>query len=593
MLPVGVFVLINVMSTEFSHPVKWDIPIIVALFCILFFLTNWIRPLANPDEGRYTEIPREMLESGDWVSPRLNGVLYFDKPPMFYWLQATALKAGGINEFSSRFWTSTFGLLGCIATYLGGRALFGRAAGFFSALVLGTSLLYFAMSQLATLDMTVSVFISSALMVFMRAVQLPPGRKRFWLCNLFFALLALATLTKGLIGLVIPGAIIFWWGLLLWKWKAFWPFYPLTGISIFLIIAVPWHYLAWKAHPEFAWYYFVHEHFLRYVTPIHGRSQPLWFFFVLLPVGLIPWVGFLPQAIGNVFSSGWEKIEENSAEIFLLIWAVLVVLFFSFSDSKLAPYILPAYPPLALLIGKLFSDFYHNKRKLNLKLGVYAFSAIAIVMANATALAPSLLQGRIAPGTGPFVFIATTALFIGGIVSIWSIRKESGLSILKVPFISIFIFYLALNPLAGLIRNDSSKEIVNYLKEHRIHHSEVYSFLSYIQDIAPYYQNTINLALTEPKDQRFGKGLEKDSAVWYGKDEFLNKWNSAEPMYAIAKRKRLKYFVEKNPDWKAFLLKETNKYILISNSGGAAYLLESNPDGQFSNLGLSHFSSAP
>lgn len=164
---------------------RLDVPVLALFFFLLYFSTNWVRPLGNPDEGRYTEIPREMLESGDWVSPRLNGVLYFEKPPLFYWMQAVAIKLGGVNEYSARFWPAALGLLGCIATYAGGRAVFGRKSGFYAATVLGTSLLYFSISQVVILDMAVSVFISSALMVFLVCVRQPPGRKRFTLSIVF------------------------------------------------------------------------------------------------------------------------------------------------------------------------------------------------------------------------------------------------------------------------------------------------------------------------------------------------------------------------------------------------------------------------
>lgn len=218
---------------------------------------GFTRPLASPDEGRYTEIPREMLEHSDMVTPRLNDMPYFYKPPMFYWMQAASLKAFGINLFSARLANSLMAVFGICAAYCAARALYGRRAGILSAAFLATFLLYYALGQIVTLDMAVSVFISAAMFCFIIALK-SSGARRGILTLGFFAFCALAVMTKGLIGVLIPGATIFIYALLigpleflksLRKSDTLW---ILAGVAVFLAIALPWHFLAAAANPPYS-----------------------------------------------------------------------------------------------------------------------------------------------------------------------------------------------------------------------------------------------------------------------------------------------------------------------------------------------------
>ena len=538
----------------------------------LFFATNGVRPLDNPDEGRYTEIPREMLESGDWVSPRLNGVLYFEKPPLFYWLQVIALKVGGINETATRFWPAAFALFGCLITYLGGKSIFGRKSGLYAAMVLGTSFLYFALSQIVILDMAVSVLISAGLIVFMVCVRKPPGRKRFILSLSFFALLALATLTKGLIGLFIPCSIIFIWALVLNKWKALWPFYPVSGIVLFLAIAAPWHYLAWKANPEFAWFYFVHEHFLRYLTTVHGRFQPFWFFFAILPIALFPWTGFLFRAFVNPLSGGWKAVRERSDHLFLIIWAVFVLMFFSASDSKLIPYILPMFPAVALLIGESLASSKRNPGTMNLKPGIYVFIGMALLLSLAFPWVAIDRADKAASDALVWSVAASLIILLGALASYFFARTHSGLRLLAVPFATMVLFSLVFNPMGSALRNNSAKEIALTLKELSLDSTQVYSLLDYHQDLAPYLGYNIGIVADEPAEQKFGYSLDKKSANWISGPDFLEAWNSIQPQFAVARKDKAEVFAAIYPSWRAHVVMASNRYVLLTNHSGTALI---------------------
>ena len=325
--------------------------VLIGLF-FLFYLGS--RALSVPDEARYSEIPREMLALHDFITPHLDGVKYFEKPVWMYWVGAAAIKLGGLNAWALRLPTMLMSLIGCLALYAGGRQLFDRRTGLLGALVLATSLLFFAMSHSLTLDMTLSIWLSLSLLSFICAVDLPVGSAaRRWLCWAIFATAALAVLTKGLIGMVFPGGIVFFWLLLTNRWRELKNLHLMSGTIIFLLIAAPWHILVQQQNPEFFHFYFVEQHFTRYFTKAMNRYQPWWWFCPILVGGLLPWTFFLPQAIRQI----WQKSDRPTRQksIFLLLWATFIFVFFSLSDSKLIPYLIPVLPPLALLIGHYFS----------------------------------------------------------------------------------------------------------------------------------------------------------------------------------------------------------------------------------------------
>jgi len=320
---------------------------------LLYFAGLGRLPLLEPDEGRYTEIPREMLATGDFVLPHLNGVLYFEKPPLLYWLVALAIKLFGLNEFASRFWSAIFGLGGLWLVYLFARRTSGRRDGFLSALILGTSPLYLVLAHLTTTDMALTFFMTGTLVFFYVGHEDPLGEASALFRHGAFACAALAVLTKGLVGAVLPVGIAALYILVLRRWELLRRVPWVTGSLLFLAIAAPWHIAAALKDPDFLWFYVVREHFLRYLTTLHARTEPLWFFFPVLVWGLLPWVALIPAALAGFLRGLRHSLSERAPDpkLFLWIWAVVIVLFFSASKSKLIPYVLPALPALAILIA--------------------------------------------------------------------------------------------------------------------------------------------------------------------------------------------------------------------------------------------------
>ena len=215
----------------------------------------------DPDEGRYSEIPREMLESGDFITPRLNYVAYFEKPVLHYRLTALSFTVQGQNEFAARFFPAVLAMAGGVGTYWLANRMYGPRAAFLSAWVLATSLVYFAIGQIIITDMPLSFFMTLSLAGFWMGYR--RDRKYFLL---FYLGMALALLTKGLVGVVLPAGVAFWWIVLTRKWEVVRKTIYLPGLAIFFLVAAPWFVLVCMKNPDFFDFFFIQEHFLRYTT---------------------------------------------------------------------------------------------------------------------------------------------------------------------------------------------------------------------------------------------------------------------------------------------------------------------------------------
>ncbi|OYV72119.1 MAG: hypothetical protein B7Z74_06045, partial [Deltaproteobacteria bacterium 21-66-5] len=325
----------------------------VALFflsvAVIYYSGLGTIPLLEPDEGRYAEIPREMLARGDFVTPHLNGVAYLEKPPLFYWGNAASFALFGQSEFSARLFTATASIAGVLLTYWMGTVLAGPRAGLFSAMALCTSLYHYIIGRINTLDMTLAVTMIVA--IFPAFLYLSGKRRSRWYLLLSYAGAALAFLAKGLIGIVFPAAILVLWMVLSRRHREIGKAISLPGFALFFAIALPWVVLVQRANPDFLWFFFVHEQFLRYATKIHHRYQPFWFFFPIVIAGLLPWMAFARRAVRAAWDARETYLPAEDRR-FLFCWILFIFLFFSFSDSKLITYAAPLFPPLAVLFGR-------------------------------------------------------------------------------------------------------------------------------------------------------------------------------------------------------------------------------------------------
>jgi len=506
-------------------------------------------PLFEPDEGRYTEIPREMLEGGDWVLPHLDGVLYFEKPPLNYWLTAGSIKAFGLGPFATRFPNAIIALLGVWLAWALGKKMGGAKTGWLSALILAVSPLYLAMAHIATLDMSVGFFVAVALACFWFAQGEDQyggwrGKAPWWG---LFASAALAVLSKGLIGLLLPGAVIGLYILITWRWDLLKRVPWFSGIALFLAIAAPWHLFAAMRNDHFIDIYIIREHFLRYLTPVSDRQEPWWFFIPVILVGLLPWSGLLPEAALALRRPMADLRKKRSHWLFLVLWAGFIFLFFSASSSKLIPYMMPAMWPLAVLLALAITPLWDSGRAapgMALKTGA-AIAAIIWVVAGAAFVWAGL--GRV-PSLAGWDYPLYWLVLIGSLLSLvgavaaaaWLLGEaRAGVALF---FLSAALFFGALWVAAPRVQTGRNVQgIAKYLLANMKPGDSLYSYRYYPQTLPVYLQREIGVVafqgelafgisqLSESeRHERFPSGA-----------EFKPRWDSDERIYLVTDRESL------------------------------------------------------
>jgi 4-amino-4-deoxy-L-arabinose transferase-like glycosyltransferase len=547
-----------------AHALRDTLLLLLAL-ALLFGFALGNRALWEPDEGRYAEIPREMVVSGDYVTPRLNGVKYFEKPPLFYWLQAGAIQVFGISEWSLRLWPMFFAVLGCLAVYRAGRRLYDQRTGVLAATVLATNPLYYELGRTVTLDIAVSAMITVALLAFLLGMEQPPGRARrfyMWAC---YAFAAFATLTKGLIGFVLPGLVIGAWIALMGEWRQLKRAYLLSGAALFLVIAVPWHVVVARVNPEFSYFYFVHEHFLRYLTRVHHRYEPVWFFVPVLLVGLYPWTAFLVQALRANLPATWAQRHRHGREMFLLLWAGLVLAFFSFSGSKLVPYILPLLPPLALLIARYLAQMWEQRHDSGMRTGFWSLFVLGV--SGGAALALVAYFGRhqeVVAALGWYTYALAATLLLAAVAPFLASRHYGpsiGLPVLILTWI-LFLGALTLS-LPQLDSERSIKPLAMVLKSRLRPGDEVMTYRAYYQDLPVYLGRLVTVAKWKG-ELEFGTTVEDTSRWIIDEEAAWQRLRGPKTVYVVTERTNLDN-LRRRSDGKVRVIAENGRHALLVN----------------------------
>ena len=326
--------------------------VVVAVFV---GVDNMARPLANPDEGRYSEISREMAASGDWVTPRLDGIKYFEKPPLQYWASALSFKLFGENEYSARLYIALAGLATIVLVGWLARRLWGTDTALASMLALVCSPYFMALGGIVTLDMGLTLWMAATLFAFLAAEQARdrPKVQRAWMLAAWAAM-ALAVLSKGLVGIIFAGAAVFFAIALRRDVTVLDRLHLIPGLAVFLAIAAPWFIAVSMANEEFAQFFFIHEHFARFLTRAHRRVEPWWYFIPFFILGFLPWMFALPPAIARAWRD--EAGQAFQPLRISILWSASLFVFFSASGSKLPTYVLPAFPPLAIVLGRYLAS---------------------------------------------------------------------------------------------------------------------------------------------------------------------------------------------------------------------------------------------
>ena len=500
-------------------------------FAFIWFSNLEYRKLVNPDEGRYAEIPREMVASGDWTTPRLNDIKYFEKPALQYWATAAAYTVFGEHHWTARLWSALTGFLGVLMVFYTGRRLFGEETGWNSALVLASSLLYVLIGHVNTLDMGVSFLLSAAVCSFCLAQSdaTDARKRRHWMLAAWAAL-ALAVLSKGLIGLVLPGAALVLYVLIERDWRLPARLHLVPGLCLFLLITVPWFVAVSLANPEFARFFFIHEHFERFLTKAHGRYQAPYYFIPVLLAGMLPWTVTLVDALARAWKRAPEK--DFQAQRFLLLWAAVVFVFFSASSSKLVSYILPMFPALALLIGARLTQI--SPRWLAWQALPAALAGVALL-----ALIPGIARwaSREVPAElfqhyAVWLTAAAALQIMGAAAAAWlAWRRRSAAALAMLAFSGLAFAQLVLSGHESISSANSAYYVAQKIKPELKPAMPFYSVNTYDQSLQFYLKRSTTMVVY--KDE-LGFGIEQEPQKFIADfTQFEQTWNAEREALAL------------------------------------------------------------
>lgn len=505
--------------------------LVVVIAAVIWFSLLGHRDLIEPDEGRYAEIPREMLVTGDWVTPRLNGFKYFEKPAFQYWMTALSYKLFGLSNASARLWTALFGFLcGFFIWYLGAR-LFDAQTGFYAFVFSLSGLLYVGLSHILTLDLTVSVFM--VLGVGSLALAQSNRTESLWVRNwmlLAWAALAGAVLTKGLIGIVLPGGAVVLYSLWQRDWALWRHMHLGKGLGLFLLLTVPWFLMVSQANDDFARFFFIHEHFDRYTTTVHSRKGPVYYFVPVFMLGVSPW---LVSSLRGLLKPGftWRPTprEGFNAERFLWVFVVLTFVFFSIGQSKLPAYILPIMPVVALLAGRRLSLAPNVKADAWVMLALGGlFLSVGIL---ATHLASSKIPEELYRQYRVWIVLGSAALLIGSGV-LFRAPRSPHKHIAVAGLFALLGFQLFIWGFQNISPSRSSRELAQAIIEDGLQDAPVYSVeTSYPQSLPFYLNKTIHLVGYKGELEM---GIDAEPRLWIETPEaFIAHWEAEDQAVAV------------------------------------------------------------
>jgi 4-amino-4-deoxy-L-arabinose transferase-like glycosyltransferase len=476
---------------------------ILLVFCSLLFILGVGRwDLWNPDEPRYAQVAKEMVDRGDWVLMHVNGNTYEDKPPLFFWLIAlSSFLWQGFTSFSARFPSAFLSTLTVLLTFFLGKKLYGSRAGFLSALILATSFEFAYLSTRANIDATLTFFTTASLLFFLQWYQsnkVEEGEKRDkrgLSIYGFYIGMALATLAKGPVGFILPLLVSLAYLLFQKDWKTIKRMRLLTGMVLFFMIVLSWYLPAvLKGGQNFINETLLHHTLDRFVKG-SSHVRPIYYYFANFPVDFLPWFLFLPGALVYGLSKRKEIISKEF--LFLLVWFVAIFFFFSFSKGKRAIYLLPLYPAASLMVGRFWDDYLSRSGRFSvgeawitlpvylliiifLLMGVFLYAVPIVANFSIGSSAPKILK-MIIKGAGtaveylshvprwsilPFIFLPVASAILLSFAH--RLRYKSIVFILIVATMAIAFFYTTrvIFPLVNPYKSARfvSQEIVQTMK---------------------------------------------------------------------------------------------------------------------------------
>jgi 4-amino-4-deoxy-L-arabinose transferase-like glycosyltransferase len=446
------------------YPQKWAQIFVLLGFCFFLYFLNLSQwDLWNPDEPRYAQVAREMVNGGDWILMHFNGKIYPDKPPLFFWLIAlSSYFWQGFSSFSVRFPAALFGTFTVLLTFLLGKNLYSTRTGFFSGLILATSLQFAYLSTRANIDTTLTFFTTASLLCFFEWYQntaprpspLPSGEREGvrgnWLKQKstkglliygFYISMALGTLTKGPVGFIIPLLISLIYLLIQKDWKGMRGMKLLPGMILFLVIVLSWYLPAVLKGGRDYLNVTLFKHTIDRYSTGWSHVKPIYYYLYNFPVDFLPWIFFLPAAM--VYGYSREAIGKRREFIFLLAWFFVIFLFFSLSKGKRSLYLLPLYPAVSIMIGKLWNDFIFTPmehfRPGWISFPLYGFMGLALIAGAAIPWVISMKFPSYLPYSLPIAF-----LMVGGSLVLFVLnrfRMQTAIFFLLIGMMASGFFY--------------------------------------------------------------------------------------------------------------------------------------------------------
>jgi 4-amino-4-deoxy-L-arabinose transferase-like glycosyltransferase len=420
----------------------WGIPFILVLLYVCLFSGLGALGLVGPDEPRYAAIARAMSETHDWVTPRLWGTPWFEKPVLYYWTAGMAMRLFGVSEFTARLPSALAALLAVSAVKWTALRSYGVGAAWFSLLMLPTSVAMIGFSRAASPDMLFAGLLTAAMAVACEMLQ--KSRPGPVLRIAFGFFLGAAVLAKGPAAVVLAGGATLLWAALSRQWRAPFRFLHPLVIAVFCATALPWYVLCALRNPDFLRIFIWQHNFQRYLTPIFEHRQPFWFFGLIFLAGIIPWLPLLipsGKEIGFYLRSPqWS----NSPALFIACWALFVLLFFSLSQSKLPGYILPAFPAAVLLLCVTISSHVQKKSVSPMIISVGLLLPVGIGIALANQSHSRLVDAMLTTEYTRGLEISLGAAILGLCVTVaFSIRRQPGNAFCAVSLTVAILILLA------------------------------------------------------------------------------------------------------------------------------------------------------
>ncbi len=491
------------------------------LLALAWFATMPLRPLLDPDEGRYAEIPREMLVSGDWVTPRFNDLKYFEKPPLQYWATAATYEVAGVRPWSSRLWGVGLAFACLPLVYAWTRRLYGSGAALAALVALAVSPYFVVVGHLNLLDQAFTFWLTAAVLAFAYA-QLQAGRAERNAMLLAWACAALAVLSKGIVVGVLAGGALIIYSALERDARVWRRLHALPGVALFLLIAAPWFLLVTLRNPSFPGFFFVHEHFARFLTTVHQRVEPWWFFLPLLLLAVLPWATSAWRGLGAwrleaPRDPGSEPMTAFRPLRFLLIFCALTLVFFSASGSKLAPYILPMVPPLAVLAGVYAADRERLARR-----AAQAGAALIVIVAAGLLIYCACHNSFVPQGLLAWCGAGALTAVTGVLASARGSRLGLRQAALATALTGILAWQFLLCAFSLMPPARSAAQLVRSVRPFITSGMPLYSVGQYRETISPYLGRTLQLAGYEGELQ-FGLG--EEPAKRMSTEQFAQAWS--------------------------------------------------------------------